>query len=76
MRWRQSSTDIVFIEMICVYGYSLSIYIPVAILWLIHVSFLQWILVFIAVLLSGSVLVLTFWPAFSQDENKKVSLIE
>ncbi len=72
MRWRQIKGDFEFIEMLCVYGYSLSIYIPVSILWLIHISLIQWIFVLVAVILSGTVLILTFWPVFSQDENKKV----
>lgn len=72
MKSRQITSDFEFIEMLCVYGYSLSIYIPVSILWLIHVSLIQWVLVLLAVILSGSVLILTFWPVFSQDENKKV----
>jgi hypothetical protein len=75
MKWRQITSDFEFIEILCVYGYSLSIYVPVSILWLIHVSLLQWIFVLVAVVLSGTVLILTFWPVFSQDENKKVILI-
>lgn len=47
----------------CVYGYSLVIYIPVSILWVIQVSVLQWLLVISATFLSGSVLVLVLTPA-------------
>lgn len=46
------------LELICFYGYSLFIYIPVSVLWTIPVNFLQWILVGVAVCLSGSVLLL------------------
>lgn len=46
------------LELICLYGYSLFIYIPVSILWTIQVNFLQWILVGVAACLSGSVLLL------------------
>lgn len=33
-----SSSTISFIELLCLYGYSLTIYIPVSLLWLIPVS--------------------------------------
>lgn len=51
------------LTLICVYGYSLVIYIPVSILWVIQVSALQWLLVVTATFLSGSVLVLVLTPA-------------
>ena len=61
--------------MLCVYGYSLSIYIPVSILWAIQIHFLQWILVVVALALSGGVLVLTFFPIFSNDKINVTFLI-
>ena len=72
MRWRENQADYKFLEILCIYGYSLSIYIPLSLLWLINISFLQWILTSVAVLLSGSVLILNIWPAFKHDTNKKV----
>lgn len=74
MRSRQSRAELEFIEILCIYGYSLAIYIPVSLLWLINVSFLQWLFVMIAIVSSGSVLFVTFWPVFAQDENKKISI--
>jgi hypothetical protein len=68
VRWRQSNADFTYLEMLCIYGYSLSIYIPVSIIWIIKVPMLQWIVVLIALALSGGVLVFTFWPAFSHDK--------
>ncbi|CAI5796356.1 protein YIPF2 [Podarcis lilfordi] len=37
-----------FLEMVCVYGYSLFVYIPTAMLWLIPISWLQWLLLIFA----------------------------
>lgn len=51
------------LTLICVYGYSLVIYIPVSILWVIQFSFLQWLLVLSATLLSGTALILVLTPA-------------
>jgi hypothetical protein len=75
MRWQKNRADYEFVEILCVYGYSLSIYIPVAILWLVNVSWIQWILVLVAVALSGTVLFTTFWPCFNEDGgSKKVAI--
>jgi len=60
------------LTLICVYGYSLAIYIPVSILWVIQLSFLQWLLVITATFLSGSVLVLVLTPALRVS---RISLI-
>uniref|UniRef100_F6UG43 Protein YIPF n=1 Tax=Ornithorhynchus anatinus TaxID=9258 RepID=F6UG43_ORNAN len=62
-----------FLEIVCVYGYSLFIYIPTAILWIIPQKAIRWILLFMALGLSGSVLVMTFWPAV-RDDNRRVAL--
>ncbi|KAL9884434.1 protein YIPF1 [Glossina fuscipes] len=59
------------LSLMCIYGYSLSIYIPVSILWVIQISFLQWLLVISAALLSGSVLIGVLTPAL---RNSKLSL--
>ena len=59
-----------FLELICLYGYSLVIYIPVSILWLIQYSLLQWLLVLVGAGLSGAVLILTLWPIFKENANR------
>ena len=69
LRWRKTTTEFTFIEILCIYGYSLFIYIPIALLWMINISILQWILVLLAIVLSGSVLAFTFWPVFSADSK-------
>lgn len=62
-----------FLEIVCVYGYSLFIYIPTAILWIIPQKALRWVLVVFALCLSGSVLVMTFWPAV-RDDNRRIAV--
>ncbi|XP_030726061.1 protein YIPF1 [Globicephala melas] len=75
--WRNSKVmNIVsysFLEIVCVYGYSLFIYIPTAILWIIPQKVVRWILVTIALGISGSVLAMTFWPAVRED-NRRIAL--
>lgn len=63
------------LELICIYGYSLFIYIPVAVLWTIQINFLQWLLVFVAAFISGSVLLLTLMPALRLSKHKLFLII-
>ncbi|KAG7221965.1 hypothetical protein INR49_028248 [Caranx melampygus] len=56
-----------FLETVCVYGYSLFIYIPTSVLWIIPFEWLRWTLILVAMTISGSVLVLTFWPVVRDD---------
>lgn len=69
--WRLGGDRLVggysFLETVCVYGYSLFIYIPTSVLWIIPVEWLRWMLILVAMLISGSVLVLTFWPVVRED---------
>ncbi|XP_051995627.1 protein YIPF2 [Xyrauchen texanus] len=71
LTWRQSverqTSGYTFLETVCVYGYSLFIYIPTTILWTIPFDWLQWLLIVIAMVISGSVLVITFWPTVRDD---------
>ncbi|XP_036940632.1 protein YIPF1 [Acanthopagrus latus] len=59
-----------FMEIICVYGYSLAIYIPAVVLWILPYEWLRWCSIMVALCLSGSVLVMTFWPAVRDDHPK------
>ncbi|XP_029014049.1 protein YIPF2 [Betta splendens] len=71
LTWRQGAERQVggysFLETVCVYGYSLFIYIPTSVLWIIPSEWLHWTLVLVAMAISGSVLVLTFWPVVRDD---------
>ncbi|XP_043819090.1 protein YIPF2 isoform X1 [Dromiciops gliroides] len=71
LQWRKGVRERVgcytFLETVCVYGYSLFVYIPTVVLWLIPISGLQWFLGVLAVSLSGAVLLLTFWPLVRSD---------
>ncbi|NWH74054.1 YIPF1 protein, partial [Piaya cayana] len=77
LMWRNSKVmNIVsysFLEIVCVYGYSLFVYIPTAILWIIPQKIVRWVLMVFSLCLSGSVLVMTFWPAV-RDDNRRIAL--
>ncbi|KAJ8406288.1 hypothetical protein AAFF_G00305190 [Aldrovandia affinis] len=74
LMWRNSKVmnlvSYSFLEIVCVYGYSLFIYIPAAVLWIIPSETVRWISIVVAMCLSGSVLVMTFWPAVRDDHHR------
>nr|CAG4648856.1 EOG090X0CJ3 [Polyphemus pediculus] len=66
--WRNKQGEKVslgLMEIVCLYGYSLAIYIPISVLWTIPFPWTQWTLVFVGAALSGSVLVLSLWGPLS-----------
>ncbi|XP_033615298.1 protein YIPF2 isoform X2 [Fukomys damarensis] len=71
LRWRQGVRERVgpysFLETVCVYGYSLFVFIPTVVLWLIPVPWLQWLFGALALALSAAGLVLTLWPVVRED---------
>jgi len=72
--WRGNQAGFSYLEIVCVYGYSLAIFIPISLLWVIPFDSLRWILVVVGVCASGSVLALTFWSAV-EDDSKKAAII-
>lgn len=56
------------ISLICVYGYSLAIYIPVSILWTIQISFFQYVLMITAAVSSGLALVAVLRPSLTSSK--------
>ncbi|XP_053318708.1 protein YIPF2 [Spea bombifrons] len=77
LQWRKGVSQTVgsysFMETVCVYGYSLAVYIPITILCVVPNELFRWILILVAASLSGFVLLLAFWPHISKD-NKIASL--
>ncbi|XP_017287690.1 protein YIPF2 [Kryptolebias marmoratus] len=73
LTWRQGAERLIrgytFLETVCIYGYSLSIFIPTSILWILPFEWLQWTLIVVAMMISGSVLILTFWPVVRDDSK-------
>ena len=73
--WRSSTFVLTFSECLCIYGYSLAVYIPTSLLWVVPIVWLQWVFVGVAALLSGAVLALVFWPAVQRDERRYAVLL-
>jgi len=64
-----------FLELVCLYGYSLAIYIPVSLLWLVQVSWWQWLCVLAGAGMSGYVLFLPIWPAVRDQAAKSAVVV-
>ncbi|XP_049732858.1 protein YIPF2 isoform X2 [Elephas maximus indicus] len=71
LQWRKGVRErlgpYTFLETVCIYGYSLFVFIPTVILWLIPVPWLQWLFGALALALSATGLVFTLWPVVRED---------
>ncbi|XP_057333079.1 protein YIPF1 isoform X2 [Microplitis mediator] len=65
----ETNQDLRLLDLLCLYGYSLSIYIPVAILWTIQIGWFQWLLVGVASLMSGGVLLRCLLPFINSKQK-------
>ncbi len=60
-----------FISVICTYGYSFTIFIPVVIVCSIPLDLVQWVLIAYAVFSSTSLLLVNYWKELSKYMEKK-----
>ncbi|KAM6216771.1 protein YIPF2 [Rhynchocyon petersi] len=71
LQWRKGIRErmgpYTFLETVCVYGYSLFVFIPTVVLWLVPVLWLQWFFGMLAFALSAAGLVFTLWPVVRED---------
>lgn len=87
--WKYKSTIYYsYMEIVCAYGYSLAIFIPVSVydflviqhhymfllqmLWVVQIQWFRWTLIIISVTCSGVVLINSFWPVVQNNINKMV----
>ena len=64
------------VHVICTYGYSFSIFLPISIICVIQVDLLQWIALFYAVFSSTSLLVVNYYKLMGEfSKNKKYLII-
>jgi len=69
------AASVSFLELLCLYGYSLAIYVPVSVLWMIQIYWLQWLLVLAGAGLSGAVLMMTVWPVVRDQATKSSAIV-
>uniref|UniRef100_A0A1I7ZDE8 Protein YIPF n=1 Tax=Steinernema glaseri TaxID=37863 RepID=A0A1I7ZDE8_9BILA len=71
--YRQATIQYSYLELLCAYGYSLTVFVPVSILWVIHWEWFRWSLIAVSVFLSGAVLVGSIWPSMKNDPNRLIA---
>ncbi|XP_060037739.1 protein YIPF2 isoform X2 [Erinaceus europaeus] len=64
-----------FLETVCLYGYSLSPFVPAAVLWFVPVAWLHWLLGGLALGLSAAGLVMALWPLLRGDPRVMVAAL-
>uniref|UniRef100_A0A914W8X4 Protein YIPF n=2 Tax=Plectus sambesii TaxID=2011161 RepID=A0A914W8X4_9BILA len=67
--YRKSEVQYTYLEILSAYGYSLTVFVPVSILWVIQLESVRWALIVVAVCMSGFVLAFSFWPAVRGDKK-------
>ena len=69
-------TSITFVSVICTYGYSFSIFLPISIICVIQVNMLQWIALIYAIFSSTSLLLVNYYRLMGDySRNKKVLIL-
>ena len=69
-------TSLSFVSVICTYGYSFSIFLPISIICVIQVDILQWIALIYAIFSSTSLLVVNYYRQMGDfSKNKKILII-
>jgi hypothetical protein len=64
-----------FIPVICTYGYSFSIFLPISIICVVQVDLLQWVALIYAVFSSTSLLVVNYYKQMGEFSRSKKMLI-
>ena len=64
-----------FVHVICTYGYSFSIFLPISIICIIQFHFIQWIALIYAVFSSTSLLVVNYYKLMGDFSRNKKSII-
>lgn len=72
--YRKASMQYNYFELLSAYGYSLAVFIPVSILWVIHFHWFRWTLILAGISISCIMLYNIVWPAVKDDPNKMVRL--
>lgn len=72
--YRKSSMQYSYMELLCAYGYSLSVFVPVSVLWLVEIYWFRWLLIIVSVTLSGVVLANSLWPTIKGDSNRLLAV--
>eukprot|EP00128_Syssomonas_multiformis_P016947 Colp12_sorted_trinity150504_noHs@8018 len=75
LKWL-ASVNVSILELVCLYGYSLFFYIPVSILSVLQLEWLRWLLMTVALCLTGGTLLVNLYPLVkTQPLNVKAIIL-
>lgn len=63
------------IQVVCIYGYSLSLFVPASVLCALPQDYVQWLVVSLAFGVSGAFLAVNFWPPLKEYMPKRAVAI-
>jgi hypothetical protein len=64
-----------FVSVLCTYGYSLTVFLPIVVVCSIPIDLMQWILIAYAVFSSTSLILVNYWKELSKYMEKKRYII-
>lgn len=70
-----NANDYRFLEILCTYGYSLFVYIPISILWVFPFESFRWLLVLVGAGISCSMLTQAFYPVVKSEKKQLIYIL-
>uniref|UniRef100_A0A7E4V9D2 Protein YIPF n=1 Tax=Panagrellus redivivus TaxID=6233 RepID=A0A7E4V9D2_PANRE len=68
--YRHAAVQYSYLELLSLYGYSLAVFVPVSVLWVVHFHLFRWALIIAAMGISSLLLFNAVWPAVQADPNR------
>ena len=73
--WRGNRSRYTLLQLLAIYGYSISIFIPLVVLWLVRNEIVRWLLWALCTVSSGTVLVRSLWQPMSQESPRLATAV-
>merc|ERR1712046_222670 len=71
----KTNSDYQFLEIVCAYGYSLFIYVPISFFWIFPWETFRWFILIGGAVVSGNMLAQSLWPAMRSEKKQLVYML-
>lgn len=71
----KTSSDYQFLEIVCAYGYSLFVYVPISFFWIFPWEMFRWAMLIGGAVVSGNMLAQSLWPAMRSEKKQLVYML-
>uniref|UniRef100_A0A0N4ZBH7 Protein YIPF n=1 Tax=Parastrongyloides trichosuri TaxID=131310 RepID=A0A0N4ZBH7_PARTI len=75
MYYNRAATNYTYMEVLCTYGYNLTVLIPIAILYHLNIPIWRLFLIVLAVGVTFKILYSTFWPALKNLDKRSEAIL-